>query len=462
MKKNDNLNLKGMLFLLIASLFVSCKKDFLSEQPDKSLFVPTSLSDFQSLLDNNSIMNKTTYLAFAGTDEVSVSDAGLQGAAVSVRNAYLWADDVYQGAVQLDWRGLYQQVFYTNIVMDGLKALPQQQDAVFKNVKGSALFYRSFAYFQLLQTYSLAYEQSTAESRLGIPILLVSDVNQKYQRSSLKKSYQQVIEDLETASGLLPENASNVYRPNQAAVYALLSRVYLSMGDFAKARSMADECLKRRSTLLDYNILSLNASAATIPFPATIPVNLNPEVLFSSSMISTTFINAATTVIAPELLQSFATNDLRRAAFAYFRSNGAVTFKGKYSGNTLPFAGLALDEVILTRAECRARLGDAEGALADLNQLMKKRYAVGTFQEYKLVDVQDLVGLILLERKKELLFRGTRWMDLKRLNVDPKYAVTLTRNVGGKTYTLSPNSNKYALPIPDEEIINSGIQQNER
>ena len=77
-------------------------------------------------------------------------------------------------------------------------------------------------------------------------------------------------------------------------------------------------------------------------------------------------------------------------------------------------------------------------------------------------DADELLRIILQERRKELLFRSLRWTDLRRLNKDSRFAVTLTRKLNNDTYTLPPNDARYVLPIPQQEIEESGIQQNPR
>jgi starch-binding outer membrane protein, SusD/RagB family len=69
--------------------------------------------------------------------------------------------------------------------------------------------------------------------------------------------------------------------------------------------------------------------------------------------------------------------------------------------------------------------------------------------------------VILQERRKELPFTAdVRWEDLRRLNKDPNFQKTIVRVLNGTTYTLPPNDPKYVLPIPENEVQLSGLQQN--
>ena len=74
----------------------------------------------------------------------------------------------------------------------------------------------------------------------------------------------------------------------------------------------------------------------------------------------------------------------------------------------------------------------------------------------------DALKKILTERRKELLLRGIRWTDLRRLNYDSQFATTLTRVVNTQIITLMPNDNRYVYPIPNDEILYSGVTQNPR
>ncbi|MGV6946452.1 RagB/SusD family nutrient uptake outer membrane protein, partial [Sphingobacterium kyonggiense] len=85
-----------------------------------------------------------------------------------------------------------------------------------------------------------------------------------------------------------------------------------------------------------------------------------------------------------------------------------------------------------------------------------------TFIPFSSDNDETVLRFILDERRKELIWRGLRWSDLRRLNKDSRFSKTITRNIDGKIYTLEPNSPKYVLPIPNSVILNNSMQQNPR
>ncbi|GAA0881862.1 hypothetical protein GCM10009120_04580 [Sphingobacterium siyangense subsp. cladoniae] len=96
-----------------------------------------------------------------------------------------------------------------------------------------------------------------------------------------------------------------------------------------------------------------------------------------------------------------------------------------------------------------------------LNKLLLHRWKSGKFQVLTAKSDSEALDLILKERRKELLFRGVRWLDLKRLNKEGR-EISLKRVLGGKEFVLYPNDLRYALPIPEDVIELSGMQQNPR
>lgn len=439
----------------------SCKKDYLAIKPDQSLLVPTTLTDMWALLDNTNVMNRNCGLQGLSTDDYEISTANLAPLVLAAeRNAYLWADDIYEGNNAPDWDRPYQTIFYANVVLDGLEkiAVTAGNGKEWNQIKGSALFYRSYALYQLADEFTEPYHAATAGTSLGIPVKLSSDVNERPGRGTQKQVYDQVINDLGRAEGLLPLKQENyLTRPSQLAVWALLSRIYLSMADYPKALSYADKCIEISPALLDYNTLS-----ATSTRPISYQTG-STEIIFSQYMIAYSFAASATVSIASDLVGLYHSNDLRKGIFLRDRGNGIMTFKGNYSGSSTIFTGLANDELYLIRAECRARAADVNGAMEDLNLLMEKRWSNKVpFPTFSATGREEALKQILAERRKELVTRTTRWADLKRLNQDVGFAVTLKRNAYNREYLLKPNDRKYVLPIPQNEIDDSGIEQNLR
>ena len=69
----------------------------------------------------------------------------------------------------------------------------------------------------------------------------------------------------------------------------------------------------------------------------------------------------------------------------------------------------------------------------------------------------------LIERRKELLYRGLRWTDLRRLNKETGRQTLLQRTIAGQSYSLPASDPRYTLLIPDNVIsFNPGMHQNPR
>ena len=437
---------KYFLFFLLVLALPACKK-FLDEKPDKSLVVPSTLADLQALLDDNSIMNNygrglseacadNYYLATADWSSLS-SDGDKQ--------AYIWGDEFFFDQWPNEWSNYYRTVYNTNIVLESIGKVErtEKNKADWDNVKGSALFYRSFIFYNLAITWAKAYDSAMAATDPGIPLRLTSDFNQPSVRASVQETYNRMIADLEEAVSLLPLTPVHVLRPSKPAAYALLSRICLSMRRYTRAGLYADSCLQLKNTLLNYNALSATAS-----FPVT---QFNTEVIFHSSGTYSPLSNTRAKIDSL-LYASYEADDVRRKVFFKSNNNGTYGFKGNYSGSSSLFYGLAVDEMYLTKAECLARAGQYPEAMDVLNTLMEKRWRSGMFIRFTAANAETALNSILAERRKELLMRGIRWMDIKRLNREGAN-INIKRVLDNREYTLPPNDNRYALPIPSY-IIN--------
>lgn len=437
----------------------ACQKetDWLDKKPNKALVVPVTISDFEGLMNNESLLNTNDgCLGFMAVEDYYVTDAVWQARPTATeRNSYTWEKDIYEGESAQDWVQGYKQVYYCNIVLEGLTKMTDASKVLsdWKQLRGTALFFRSFALFKMAATFCVPYDKSTAGSDLGLPLQLSSDPNKLQQRASVQQTYDQILSDLKEAETLLPETVTLKSKPSKTAAQALLARIYLSIENYEDAWQYANNCLTTNAVLLDYN--TLNSSVA---FPFSL---FNVEDVFHSRMLNYSIFGVTLALADSNLYKSYQPNDLRRVLF--FKITGSnISFKGSYEGSAAYYSGIANDELFLIRAECAARKGNTAAALADLNTLLQKRWKTGSYTPFTTANTANALSVILTERRKELVFRTTRWTDLRRLNRDPAFAVTLTRVINAKTYTLLPGSQLYVLPIPDNEIVLNGLTQNAR
>lgn len=446
----------NLVLLFAIFLCLGCKKDFLDKKPSKSIITLQTLDDFWALLDNNrTVMNINPGLVLIASDDIYVPSNAVGAMRPIERNSYLWAGDIFEGAYANDWIYGYTQIFYSNVILDELKKIGDTSHPEWSVIKGAAFFYRAYAFFNMAQTFCKQFNGATAENDLGIPIRLESDVNINSKRASLMETYVQIIKDLEEALNTLPELPKYKTRPSKAAAYALLARVYLSMEDYNNSNLFSSKSLELQSTLMDYNLID---STLALPFGV-----LNEEVIHDATLSYYSIFSSSSFIIDSLLYQSYDHNDLRKVLFYNDRGNGIINFKGSYQNHISNlFGGLAVDEMILIKAESLCRLGECQLGMQVLYELLKKRYKSITTDWLFFENKDEALRRILEERRKQLAFRGLRWFDLKRINRDNNLAKTLNRHWNGNIYTLLPNSPNYVFPIPDNEIALSGIDQNIR
>ncbi len=459
---------KKMILILLAGmgLLLSCNKQgFLDKKPSTDLVVPSTLADFQALLDNDAVIQETPILGELSADNFYLTNSGWQGVnSDKERDAYIWAHDIYNGQGNVDdWNLPYQQVFYANVVLEGLPGVAIDSSSVltWKALQGAAYFIRAYAFYNLAQVFANVYGPN-ANTDPGIPLRLSSDIKEVSVRGTVENTYTQILSDLRLASSLLPAlpPGNLLNRPSKPAALAMLARVYLSMRDYMHAGIYADSCLKMNSALIDYN---------TVPRHKTFYFQLtanDSETLYQSHLLSSSTALGAfvyPSIVDSNLYRSYADSDLRKYIFFIpFGIPLAIRPNTDYSFSVHLFSGLATDEVYLIRAECAARLGNPMGAINDLDFLRQNRWAPGTYSSYAVTTAPGaLQDSVLTERRKELVYRGLRWTDLRRFNADGAN-ITLTRAINSMDDTLKPNDQRYLLPIPPDVIKLSGIAQNPR
>jgi len=454
--------MKQILFSLIftlslVALLSGCKK-YLDKKSNDALVVPSTLADLQGLLDDGFIMNHVTpSLPESSADDYFLPENVAVSMPTGFRDIYTW--ELKQYNYQNDWSENYLPVYNANLCLEKIAKISKTpaNEQQWDNVKGAALFFRAYSFLNLAWEYSKAYDPDSSSVDPGIVLRLGSDFNVPSKRSTVGETYQQIITDAKESLKYLPVHVLEPMRPSLAAAFGLLSRVYVSMKMYDSALKYSDAFLSIKNELMDFNgdadITELSGAA---PFR-----KFNKETIFYTEMNGSVFLHTYSNCFIDTVLYSlYDSNDLRRKA--YFESNnGYDKFKGSYSGNrNILFTGIATDEIYLTKAECMIRMDKVAEGLDVLNQLMLKRWnAAATFIPLTANTKKEALYLVLMERRKELMMRGLRWMDIKRLNKEG-FNIIPEREFGGTVYKLAPNDNRYALPIPSDIINLTGMKQN--
>lgn len=443
-----------IFFILLISLLSGCKK-FLDEKPDKKLAVPVNAEHFQALLNESSQIDISPSEGEIASADFYLTDDDYESLGCETEwDLYRWKDGPFTELCYIEdgWRKCYKSIYHCNVVLEGVAE--QTLNEELKNVKGQAHFHRAVNLLEMAGIWAPVYDESTAAQKMGLPLRLSADFNVKSERTNLKETYGQILEDLKEAVANLPVRQPNRRWPGRSAASGLLARTYLFMGDFKNALAYADIALQG-TTLLDFNQVDVQAN---YPFTS----EDNEEVLLFKFLFTYYSLNEAVAKVDSNLVKLYDNRDLRKQAFFRLNEDGSYRFKGSYGGGRgAYFSGVAVDEIMLIKAEALARLGEVAEALSALNQLLEKRWQRGFFEPYRTADAQEALDLILQERRKELLFRGLRWCDVKRIN-HLGGQIALGREVNGQQYTLPVGDPRSTILIPEDVIRLGGIPQNER
>lgn len=467
--------MKKIIYFTTLFLFSGCHKEFLEIKPSQSQKVPVTLADYQAILDNalntsNPMNVRSSHtLGILGADEYYMDDATFNimpttGALAYFRNAYIWNSEVFDitlgtNSEPNDFFTAYTRILRVNVVLEGIDRLNVDESSIldWKRAKGMAHFIRALNYYNLCQLFTEPFIGDAWKNKLGMPLRLEVDPTIKLSRSTLGDTYDQIIYDLQEAESNLSKQSNHVFRPSLAAVAALKMRINLQRHDYEGALVEANKVLENHNTLLDYNEVPVQNNYS---FP-TYGIG-NPEVFYSTAAYTPVILSNNMIRVDEELLSLYQEGDLRKELFFKKSTDGRTTFWGSYFGNETFFTGFAVDEILLVKAEILARTEDVDAALAILNRIREKRIHKDHYTELGMMDADRLLGEVLDERRRQLIFRGVRWEDLRRLNKDTKHAKTLRRKVNDQIYELSPNDKKYVWPLPPDAITAGGFVQNDR
>lgn len=428
----------------------------------------------------------TEYVAGPVTATVEKNYTRMKGQRVYTWQPDPMVDSEMNEINDVNWSSTYKKIAALNsIIVTAEEMRPQESDQQLVNrVQGEAYFLRAQYYFWLANLYGRPYCKATATTDGCVPLKVTEAVEDRYfSRNSCQEVYTQMVSDLQHAVDLLRGiGQTTKYRTNQAAAFALLSRVCLYMEDYEGAVNYADSVLKQHYALKDLNAYkagedAVYASSTETIFthgPNIMAVLHAPDMKYGINYISSGYSCSA------DLMAAYDANDLRRRAFFVDRSkthgSGFRCLKMRFKIEEISdYMAIRLPEVYLNKAEALAQLGRTDEAKATLQLLRAKRFAPEHLTEIR-VSGKELVNFVREERRRELCFEGHRWFDLRRYAVNTECPMTKTIrhavlvNENGSVYTEGEYELKsyqqdvaaYMMPIPSYAIdFNMGNLTNE-
>jgi hypothetical protein len=456
--------MKRLIYILASLVFITGCTEKLEIDPtsyddmDKALSTPEGLVSLKNSCYANAryvygqyyyhfaeMLADTGEITFLGTFE-ELHDLSNK----SLVNTFTWGEDA--------WRYAYRTINGCNLILENLGIVEDQELKM--QLEGDARFLRGIMYFDLVRFFSLPY----GNDAMGTPAVpLIEQGVTKFSqvtypsRSTVQQVFTFAEQDLLKASLLLPEE-ENFFASRYAAI-AMLSRFYLTTGDFAKAAAMADTVISSGMyNLVKDPLQAFNQKANTEEdIMAWQQTELDNEGQSNGGMAafyaSTDAVGRSEMVISESFLSSvYAPGDLRGRVQDNVFSSGDINSlfyvgfgqraRGIYSAKWLDYKTnltfIRLAELYLTRAEANQVQMDHGGILTGSNTptrdiaLIRFRAGIDTvgMQPVTLEDIRN-------ERYKELIFEGHRLPDYKRWQKD----------IGDIPW----NSPRLIIPLPKKE-----------
>jgi hypothetical protein len=489
-------NIKVVLFLVVVSAsLVGCRKNFQPSTAIDENSALTSAADIETatigtyaVLRNPSYVRSNHFLVEYPGDEIAQG----QNSSDDLSRAYRYNHLTPGSHGSAFWTQAYFVVGAANKI---IAAIPDDATTDLRQLKGENLYLRAMMHFNLVRVFGRPYTQNNGDNP-GVPLLtedLTDEQKLTISRSKVSEVYASVINDLIKSAELMTTQKSNPFASKEVA-NALLARVYLYMGDNAKAVEFADKVIgSGRYTLLQGGAYSQYFRGEPEANTETIFCIRHTKTqdegysaigsMYYSGDVSGNAANKGISgwgeIYASKKIYDFLSQnpaDLRLGFISPYKVNGVLQVNSSLSTPTPMYyinkynlqegiinlsspVYLRLAEMYLVRAEANAKLGNTQVALDDINIIRKRAGLTGAALHTTAslaASGKTALDVTLEERYLELAFEGHRAYDLFR-NGRP-----MVRNYPG-THSLntSPNNINQTIPATDSRII-FYIPENER
>ena len=491
------MKISTLLILGFVSLFLSGCDGFLEEKSQDEVR-PSTVTDMEKILLGDAYFSKADGLLFNyGTD--IFSDDMMNNAVIDSKDQrkkdlaprFRWERDMFDESCGYEdlsfWKIPYERIKGCNLVIEYMPNM-QGDERKREHIIGEAHVLRGYYYMFLVNCFGWAYNYGDPVENLGVPLKLISGVTEElFTRNTVAEVYEQIEKDLLKGIQLMEENTMEFYfnRLNAAAGYALLTRMYVYMGDWDNVVRYANKVLKMRPELLNLSKQQVNPWSSFSVYVDVCPTEILWGMSWDAENSYNTWGDVAPYTPSNDLIAVFQQDvdrgvvdirgDWKNNLNAYLKGGNMklwpsggmrsmCTWVDKGRMSSLAYnGGIRTGEMYISRAEayCQKYLksgntSDAEKALEDLNTLRYNRFYEG-YVEKKMSDfasAEELLSFCWRERRRELCGEGNhRWFDLKRQGMPEIKHVFVDNTTGeGTTYTLMKEDKRYLLPIPRKEI----------
>ncbi len=423
------------------ALFTSCE-EFLDAKPQKSILVPETFLEYEAILDNYSRVNVSAPLPFIYADDYFTTESNFLRYSPWQQQAYLWNTTPYNvDEIPEDYFNLYRKIFTSNVVLDKLAENPDWTEQERSDLLGKALFWRAHGYFELAVLF-LEHPSANVGSQSRIPLRTSSALGDPQGTLNSLEAFEFILQDLQNSLQHLKETTSLPTQPSLYSGYALLSRIHMYLGNYQQAIDYGQRTLEGDFELLDYSSLNMDLA---FPIP-----NFNSEVMLFTTMTAISVVASNNSAFVDSVLvDSYDSTDFRKKLL-FLNGAGFQSFKGNYTGRPDVFTGIALDEILLILAEANIRMGRVQEGLNYLNRLLERRIEGYEFVEN--MDQESALSLVLDHRRKSMVFRGQRWLDLKRFSALDSEIRVLKRTVAGEQISFETRPENFQVSIPTNEV----------
>lgn len=445
-----------ILMLTVCTVFISCKKDFLTltpkSQATETEFYKTTdditkaVTASYTALQSSNLYNDRfiTMMEVRGDNVEDINPGGNAGRDFNIDRFLAKADNA---AIRDAWLGSYNAIARSNNILANLSVVSDVN--LKKQYEGEIKFLRALHYFNIVRLWG--------DAPLVLEPILAEDAKQLI-RNSKQEIYTSIESDLAAAIANLPVSFSgaNAGRATQGAAKALLGKVLLTQQKYAQAVSVLKELVPENSNVYGYKLLPAVADVFSVSN------KLNAEIIFAVKY-NKTIVNQGHTLnqyfnqpaIDPLLLAAYGNTDTRKDLLSTVTINASNKPVKKYydtfdpSTNTVGFDYIILRyaDVLLMYAEALNEVGyDAAGdAFLYLNAVRSRANAT-LYTAVNLPDQASFRTAVLNERRLELPLEFQRWFDLIRTNT----AIAALQNSGLTPVTIQ--SFQYLYPVPQDEI----------